>query len=71
MATEDTPEHLRVRALDHVSRAAERRAKAEADELMAMRIAAVGGASLREIAAAADRSHSTVDRMLKRPEPQD
>ena len=61
-----SPDVNRARALRAVAVAAAKREKAEADELLAMRIANQGGASLREIAHAADRNHATVGRMLQR-----
>jgi hypothetical protein len=65
---ERTPAENKARALKSVGRAVQRREKAQADELLAMRIANAAGASLRDLAEVTGYSHATVDRVLKRSE---
>lgn len=55
-------------SLRRAATAARKREKAEADELLAMRVASHAGASLREIAEATSRNHATVGRLIARPE---
>lgn len=52
--------------MSNLLRAAERRAEAEADEMLVMRIAKASGVSLRGIADATGRKKDTVRRMLER-----
>ncbi len=61
-----TPEHDRAQALRRAARSSAKRERAEADEILAFRIAAVAGASTRDIAAATGRSQATVARMIRR-----
>lgn len=61
-----SPEADKATALRRAGAAARNRATAEENEALAIRLAAASGASTREIAAATDRSHTTVARILKR-----
>ncbi|QXC60057.1 hypothetical protein KSP35_17050 [Aquihabitans sp. G128] len=65
-----TPEADKANILRRAGVAARKRAKAEADEMLAIRLANLAGASTREIGEATERSHATVARMLQRSAPE-
>lgn len=69
MATIESDQKRKNQALRLAAKAAEKARQADRDERNACRFAADAGASLREIAEAVSRPHTTVARIINRAEP--